>query len=219
MFAKKRVIEIVNKGPYAPLSNYCVESCIGMEPFKTVTQIYYHFIANEYPNKQYAIIKTHKISDIMEIMGPELYGRCSIIPQFNAYFNYHNTYTMLWTFIEQKLHNNRALQRLLLGTGDAELLMMCGTDSVLGIGKGRRGYNMSGLILMGLRDHYHRELIVLNMIKPISLKIEFNQSNESTERDECSELNILTDLFDDTQNYEFCVTPTYDIQLASNVKN
>jgi len=204
MLTKKRVIEIVNKGPYAPLSNYYVVSCADTAPFNTVIQAYYYFMAQADRTKQDAIMKTYKIHDIMEILGPELYSRCSIIPQFNVYYDYEKTYTMLWAVIALKLHNNRNFQRILLATGEAEIYMMCGTDSVLGVGKGRRGYNISGLILMKLRDYYHQEYILNNIITAVDLKSQFNERND--------EMNKTMEQFDNTTDYEFCISPINDIR-------
>lgn len=150
----KRVIEIVNKGTYAPLSNYCMISCIDMGPFPSILHAYYYFMMAKYPQKQTAVLACRHIGEVLDIMGPDIYAACSIISKFNTSYNYKKTYEILWTLLATKIYNNPLCKRLLLMTEFADLRMMNGSDNVLGIGKGRRGLNISGKILMEIRTYF-----------------------------------------------------------------
>jgi predicted NAD-dependent protein-ADP-ribosyltransferase YbiA (DUF1768 family) len=155
----KRVIEIVNKGTYAPLSNYCMISCVDIGPFPSILHAYYYCMLVKYPQKQAAVLACRHISEVLDIMGPDIYTTCSVVSKFNASYNYHKTYEILWTLLATKIYNNPLCKRLLLMTEFADLRMMNGSDNVLGIGKGRRGLNISGKILMEIRTYFQTMLV------------------------------------------------------------
>jgi len=155
----KRVIEIVNKGTYAPLSNYCTLSCIDIGPFSSILHAYYYCMLAKYPQKQTAVLACRHISEVLDTMGPDIYAACSVVSKFSASYNYHKTYEILWTLLATKIYNNPLCKRLLLMTEFADLRMMNGSDNVLGIGKGRRGLNISGKILMEIRTYFQTMLV------------------------------------------------------------
>jgi predicted NAD-dependent protein-ADP-ribosyltransferase YbiA (DUF1768 family) len=179
---KPRIIEIVNHGPYADLSNFCANSCFDMDPFKTVLHGHYYFMARLAgcaDSVKTAVLRCKSPHEIIGVLGPEVYKYCSSIPHFNVRYNYDTIYANVMGMLALKLANNRRCIRLLLSTGIAELHMMNGTDNVLGMGRtGRRGLNMSGVALMELRHAY--TMIVLNekTIKPLPPVLDFDILDE-----------------------------------------
>ena len=179
---KPRIIEIVNTGPYADLSNFCATSCVDMDPFKTVLHGHYYFMARHAgcaDSVKMAILKCKSAYEIVAILGPEVYKYCSSIPHFNVRYNYDTVYANVMGMLALKLANNRRCIRLLLSTGDAELHMMNGTDNVLGMGRtGRRGLNMSGVALMELRHAYTMIMLNEKTIKPLPPVLDFDILDE-----------------------------------------
>jgi len=172
---KVRIIEIVNNGPFAELSNFCASSCLDMDPFRTIIHGHYFCMARlagcSY-SVQNAVLRCKTTYGIIDILGPEVYKYCSSIPHFNARFKYDKVYENVLGLISLKVANNSRCKRLLLSTGDAELHMMNGTDNVLGMGRtGRRGLNISGVALMELRRAYSMILLAEKIIKPMTLNV------------------------------------------------
>ena len=183
-------LTIVNKGRYAPLSNYFY-SFDSNSPFISVAHIHYYNMATGDKARQDNIRKSKTIGNIFEALGHEILSRTSTQILYNKYYDINKTYGYLWLAISVKLIKNQNALRLLLETGDKQLLMMSGTDNILGVGKGRRGLNMTGNILMILRS----ELLKSKIIRPgpgFSLQ-EQKQNQEPP--------------FDIEAEYTYCITP------------
>jgi len=198
----KRIIEIVNKGTYAPLSNYCMVSCIDLGPFPSILHAYYYFMLANYPQKQAAVLCCKHISEVLEIMGPDVYMACSVVSKFNACYDYRKTYETLWTLLATKIYNNPLCKRLLLMTEHADLRMMNGSDNVLGIGKGRRGLNISGKILMEIRTYFQTMLVAeksINRAKTLAHVDHYTLADEGRIID--AGLKLAIDVLSSTAKY------------------
>ena len=203
----KRVIEIVNKGTYAPLSNYCMVSCIDIGPFPSILHAYYYFMLAKYPQKQAAVLNCRHIAEVLDIMGPDVYAACSIVSKFNTSYNYNKTYEILWTLLATKIYNNPLCKRLLLMTEFADLRMMNGSDNVLGIGKGRRGLNISGKILMEIRTYFQTITIAEKSICRAKTLVSVDEKTLAHERQVIDKglkfaIDVLSSTAKDTANVD-----------------
>lgn len=190
--SKNNSITIVNKGRYAPLSNY-FDSYDSNRPFVSVAHIHYYNMATGDKVRQDNVLRSKTIGNIFEALGHEILSRTSTPILYNKHYDINKTYGYLWLAISLKLIKNQNALRLLLETGDKQLLMMSGTDNILGIGKGRRGLNMTGNILMILRSELLKSKIIRSR-PDVSM-----QEKEQAQEKESS--------FDIETEYSYCITP------------
>ena len=182
------IIEIVNKGRFAPLSNFS-NSYYANKPFKSVAHEHYFNMAASNKLIQSNIKNIKNMLLIFDTLGFEIYKRCASIVLFNKNYDIEKTHANLWAAIYLKLIKSPSAVNLLLSTGDKVLHMMSGTDNIIGIGKGRRGLNLTGKILMQLREHF------LN-VRMVKIKRECN--------------------FTPIEDFEFAITPVKEMVTTCN---
>lgn len=193
-------IELVNKGKFSILSN----SFITNKPtdvFPSVLHAHYHNIAKGDKLRQEKILSSKTEKDLIDSLGPELYKRCSSITLFNKYYNYADVFSIIWVHTSLKLYHNKDAVRLLISTGNSILLMMNGSDNVIGFGKRRIGLNISGDILMKLRDHFNTESMRI-IERPL------RETDVDLEDHEVTGYSIEN--FDSNIDYPFRITPSIE---------
>ena len=183
-------IELVNKGKYSILSNSFITN-LHTDAFPSVLHAHYHNMAKGDKSRQEKILLSKTDKELCEALGPELYKRCSNITLFNKHYNYDDAYAIIWVHTSIKFYNNKEAVQTLISTGNAILLSMNGSDNVIGFGKRRIGLNISGNILMTLRDHFNTSRIKI-VERPLK-KVEDEIAN-----------------FDCEINYPFRITPTIE---------
>lgn len=184
-------IELVNKGKFSILSNSFITN-MPADAFPSVLHAHYHNIAKGDKTRQEQILKSRSEKELCEALGPELYKRCSNITLFNKYYKYEDVFAIVWIHTSTKFYNNKQAVQLLVSTGNSILLSMNGSDNVIGFGKRRIGLNISGNILMTLRDHFNS----------ISMK--------KIERPIKKSVNEIPN-FDSEIDYPFRITPTSEL--------
>jgi hypothetical protein len=185
-------IELVNKGKFSILSNSFITNR-PTDEFPSVLHAHYHNIAKGDISRQEKILQSKTEKELCNALGPELYKRCSSITLFNKHYNYEDVYAVIWVHTSIKFYDNKEAVQTLISTGNAILLSMNGSDNVIGYGKRRIGLNISGNILMTLRDHFNTA-----RIKVVERPIKNNTYKD-----------IST--FDSEIDYPFRITPTLEI--------
>jgi len=67
-------------------------------------------------------------------------------------------YSVMWTAVHEKFNNYPELKRLLLETGDTEIVEHTSNDKIWADGGDGTGQNWLGKILMDIRDKFKKEL-------------------------------------------------------------
>ena len=152
VFKNMRIIEIGEKGPYSCLSNYSTT------PFKdndveyiSALHAYYTYLQ---PEKSTIIRVTRSFDELQTILGYDTYKSAASIMMHKKKYNFHRTFDFLRTIILLKVMSNPDVKARLLGTKDAYLSVLNRNDLVLGCGKSRMGLNLTGLMLMHVRDYF-----------------------------------------------------------------
>jgi len=147
-----RIIEIGEKGPYSCLSNYA------LTPFKdndieyiSSLHAYYTYLL---PEKASLIRLTKSFDELQTILGYDTIKTAAAVMSHKKKYNFHHTFDFLRAIILLKIMDNPAVKARLLGTGSAYLSVLNRNDLVLGCGKSRMGLNLTGLMLMHVRDYY-----------------------------------------------------------------
>lgn len=206
--AAPTAIDIVNKGRYAPLSNYAISQYANY-PFISIAHLHYYNMVEGDISRQNDILKSNTIGKIYESLGYEYYSRCTNLTLFHKNYNENKVYAWLYLAISLKITKDINTMNLLLSTGKKILNVMNGTDNILGVGKGRRGLNLTGKILMTLRDHYLDKQLEKAKLLPRSAfqiidRFAFLPIEEASIK-ECP-------LFDIGIDYSYSVTPDNLIQ-------
>jgi hypothetical protein len=121
----------------------------GIYIYKSALHAYYVYL-NEGNAKNILEAKTFEC--LQEQLGSDTYKNASTPINHNRYFNLDKTVSVLRRILLLKMLNNVSVKQALLLTGTAHLMIMNGSDMVLGIGKSRRGYNLTGILWMEMRD-------------------------------------------------------------------
>jgi predicted NAD-dependent protein-ADP-ribosyltransferase YbiA (DUF1768 family) len=146
-----RIIEIGENGPYSCLNNYA------MTPFKdnNVTYLsalhaYYIYLC---PDKFDIICATKSVDELQNIIGFDAYKMASNLMNHRKTYDFNNTFIILRSIIFLKVISNPNVKAILLSTNKAYLSVLNRSDLVLGCGKSRMGINLTGLMLMEVRDY------------------------------------------------------------------
>lgn len=149
-------IEINETNGFACLSNYSLTPFRDNNNvlFKSSAQAYYYYMCSGDINLQSAILYAKDIRQIIHIIGYEKYANLSKPNKHKALFNFDYTEKMLYSLLLDKLSYNPHCVDMLLATWGRDIVVVNGHDCVLGCGQARRGLNLTGRILMELREHF-----------------------------------------------------------------
>jgi predicted NAD-dependent protein-ADP-ribosyltransferase YbiA (DUF1768 family) len=147
-----RTIEIDTNTIYGVLSNYAhTPFSDGYDTYKTVLHAYYAYLNR---NNRKNIISSNNVDALQQQLGFDKYKRAASVLLHNKYYRFAETVDILRSILYLKALANPSVKKLLLQTGDAELIMLNGSDLVLGIGRSRRGLNLTGVLWMQIRDYF-----------------------------------------------------------------
>jgi len=148
----QRVIDINENSIYADLCNDAlVPVRDGGFTYKTALHAYYMYLDDANWRN---ILTARSSTDACAALDFEVYKNASSIIYHARRFNFLKTLEVMRSILFKKVIQNPRVKRSLLLTGDALLVVMNGSDMVLGTGKSRRGLNLTGLLLMEIRDHF-----------------------------------------------------------------
>ena len=155
-----RSIEIDENTIYGELSNYAATPFNdGVYSYKTALHAYYAYL--NYPNVK-PILASKTQGELQEKLGFSVYKNASSILYHKKYYNFETTVDVIRGILEWKLLQNPSVKQTLLLTGDATLFVLNGSDLILGVGKSRRGLNLTGILWMEIRDDLRKKR-ALNM--------------------------------------------------------
>jgi len=118
--------------------------------YKTALHAYYSYL-NRYNIKN--ILSSKTIEELQEQVGFETYKKAASLLYHKKWFDFSKTVETVRAILCIKLLENPTVKHVLLQTGDAYLRIINGSDLVLGTGKSRLGYNLTGILLMEIREH------------------------------------------------------------------
>jgi predicted NAD-dependent protein-ADP-ribosyltransferase YbiA (DUF1768 family) len=115
--------------------------------YLSVIQAYYASFLKDKPT----ILKGTTVALIEKACQPQFYRIIEIHKKRGCYFE---TKRILYNILRAKFEQNPIAKILLLATKSNWYLRVdCGSDSVIGIGSTGFGLNLSGLVMMELREH------------------------------------------------------------------
>lgn len=156
-----RSIEIDENTVYGELSNYAATPFNdGVYNYKSALHAYYAYL--NYPNIK-NILASKTQGELQEKLGFSKYKNASTLLYHKKYYNFATTVDVLKDILERKLLQNPSVKKTLLLTGDATLFVLNGSDLLLGVGKSRRGLNLTGILWMDIRDDLrNKERLTIN---------------------------------------------------------
>ena len=190
-----RSIEIDENTIYGVLSNYAhTPFDDGVYNYKTALHAYYVYL--NYQNiKQILASKTQ--GELQEKLGFDIYKKASTVLYHKKYYNIQTTMDIIRGILERKLLQNPSVKQTLLLTGNATLFVLNGSDLILGVGKSRRGLNLTGVLWMELRDEL-RKKEALNMsqhlysvLRHMRFPIVYDDELDKTSTTECSDPKVI----------------------------
>lgn len=188
---KARSIEIDENTVYGALSNYATSPFTDGEfTYKTALHAYYTYL--NYPNIK-AILSSKTQGELQENLGFSTYKNASSLLYHKKYYNIETTIDVIRGILERKLLQNPSVKQALLLTGNATLFVLNGSDLVLGVGKSRRGLNLTGVLWMQIRDDLRRkEALNMNqnlysVLRHMRFPIMYNDDLDVTSTTACSD--------------------------------
>lgn len=190
-----RSIEIDQNTIYGELSNYAATPFNdGVFAYKTALHAYYAYL--NYPNIR-NILASKNHGELQEMLGFSTYKNASSVLYHKKYYNITTTVEVIRDILEQKLVQNPSVKQTLLLTGDAILFVLNGSDMILGVGKSRRGLNLTGLVWMeirnelrkkeGLNMNHHIYSVLRHIRQPITYDDELNITSSTA----CSDPKVI----------------------------
>ena len=155
-----RSIYIDENTIYGELSNYApISFSDGVYAYKSALHAYYAYL--NYPNIK-NILASKNQGELQEMLGFSTYKNAASVLYHKKYYNLTTTMDVIRDILERKLLQNPCVKQALLLTGNATLFVLNGSDMILGVGKSRRGLNLTGVLWMEIRDNL-RKNDLLNM--------------------------------------------------------
>jgi predicted NAD-dependent protein-ADP-ribosyltransferase YbiA (DUF1768 family) len=154
-----RVIEVTETNAFSCLNNYSNTPFVDANgvSFKSLINAYYYYMCEGNPSIQNAILHAKNVEYIVDIIGFEKYSGMSKPLSHNLKYNFAKTIALLRRLILLKLQQNPECVTMLLLTHGKGIRVINKHDLVLGCGQSRRGLNLTGNILMDLRDQFRVE--------------------------------------------------------------
>jgi len=190
-----RSIEINENTIYGVLSNYASTPFNdGVYTYKSALHAYYAYL--NYPNIN-KILATKNQGELQEALGFNTYKNASSILYHKKYYNFLTTVDVIRAILERKLLDNPDVKQTLLLTGNAVLFVLNGSDMVLGVGKSRRGLNLTGVLWMEIRDDLRKKR-ALNMnhhlysvLRHMRFPIVYDEDLDKTSTTACSDPKVI----------------------------
>jgi len=153
------VLEIHEKSPYQCLTNECVTPIKTHDglTFNTVAHAYYYYMSEGDDYTRNIIRSTPSLEKIKGALGFEKYSILCKLSRHIRKYSIIDTIELMKTLLLTKLNSHPHCVDILMATSGRKLVVLCGSDNVLGSGKARMGTNLTGLILMELRDSFQKK--------------------------------------------------------------
>lgn len=158
-----RIIEIGDNGLNSCLSNYAITPFQDNNiTYPSALHAYYVYLC---PDKIDQICATKSVDEIQSVIGFDAYKMAANVMNHRKTYNFEKTFVILRAIIFLKVINNPDVKMILLSTNKAYLSVLNRSDLVLGAGKSRTGLNLTGLMLMEVRDYFMKRnsLTVYNL--------------------------------------------------------
>jgi predicted NAD-dependent protein-ADP-ribosyltransferase YbiA (DUF1768 family) len=150
-----RSIYIDENTIYGELSNYASTPFNdGVYAYKSSLHAYYAYL-NCQNIKNILASKTQ--GELQEMLGFSTYKNASTVLYHKKYYNLETTVEVIRAILERKVLQNPSVKQALLLTGDATLFVLNGSDMILGVGKSRRGLNLTGVLWMEIRNDLRKK--------------------------------------------------------------
>jgi predicted NAD-dependent protein-ADP-ribosyltransferase YbiA (DUF1768 family) len=152
-------IDVTETNAYSCLNNFCHTPFIDNNGvcFDTLINAYYYYMCEDQPLLQNAIRRAKGVERIIDIIGFEKYTQLGKPFRHKRMYNLNKTTKLLNRLILSKLQQNPECVNILLLTYDKEIRILNKHDAVLGCGHSRIGLNLTGKVLMELREQFRLE--------------------------------------------------------------
>lgn len=151
----KRVITVVDKGWFTILANEApCPIVVGGITYKTLYHAYYGYLAGSDLRRVAKIRNSASIVLAQENLGPDVLIAAQNGRSHDTAFGLDKTVEVLRQLLTLKLYASLECRQALMATYGSDIVVVSGNDAVLGAGKSRLGLNLTGLLLMELRDYY-----------------------------------------------------------------
>jgi len=152
----ERVIIINGLGPFSVLANDLLDPVVGANgrTYKSVLHAYYSYLAGGDSKRVANVRGARSIADAQTALGIDTLIMAQGMRTHCGGWDLGSTVDMLRELLRNKLLGSRWARETLMATYGSRLEVVQGNDMVLGSGKSRSGLNVTGLLLMELRDYY-----------------------------------------------------------------
>jgi len=159
-------IDVTETNAYSCLNNFCKTPFVDSNGirFDTLINAYYYYMFEGQPSLQTAIQRAKSVECIIDIIGFEKYSYMGRPFRHTLYYNLSKTYKLLRSLILSKLKQNPECLTILLLTYGKTIRILNKHDAVLGCGNSRIGLNLTGKVLMELREQFRLERKRTNML-------------------------------------------------------
>lgn len=151
-----RVIEINGLGPLSVLANDLMDPIVGVDgiTYKSVCHAYYSYLASGDPKRVANVRAARNIADAQEALGIDTLLDAQGARTHCGNWKLAATIDIMRELLRNKMLGSRWAREALMATYGSRIVVVQGNDKVLGVGKSRSGLNVTGLLLMELRDYY-----------------------------------------------------------------
>jgi len=151
-----RVIIINGLGPFSVLANDMMDPVHGDDGklYKSVCHAYYSYLAGGDSKRAANVRAARSVADAQTALGIDTLIAAHNPRKHSRAYNMESTIGLLRHVLDNKLIKSRWARETLMATYGSDIIVIQGNDEVLGAGKARRGLNLTGIILMELRDYY-----------------------------------------------------------------
>lgn len=151
----KRVVTVLDKGWFTILANEApCPIVVGGITYRTLYHAYYGYLAGSDLRRVAKIRNSASIVLAQENLGPDVLIAAQNGRSHDTAFGLDKTVEVLRQLLTLKLYGSLECRQALMATYGSDIVVVSGNDCVLGAGKSRLGLNLTGLLLMELRDYY-----------------------------------------------------------------
>lgn len=152
-------IDVTETNAYSCLNNFTHTPFVDSNGvyFDTLINAYYYYMSDGHPFLQTAIRRAKGVERIIDIIGFEKYTQLAKPFSHAISHDLNKTDKLLRSLILSKLKQNPECITILLLTYKKEIRILNKHDAVLGCGHSRIGLNLTGKVLMDLREQFRLE--------------------------------------------------------------
>jgi predicted NAD-dependent protein-ADP-ribosyltransferase YbiA (DUF1768 family) len=152
-------IDVTETNAYSCLNNFTHTPFVDNNGvcFNTLINAYYYYMSEGHPLLQTAIRHAKGVERIIDIIGFEKYTQLAKPFRHAISHDLNKTNNLLHSLILSKLIQNPDCITILLLTYKKEIRILNKHDAVLGCGHSRIGLNLTGKVLMDLREQFRLE--------------------------------------------------------------